>query len=65
MASSNKGRSEYSRGSGEDYINPDGQPRTLSVSERARLMRRDGLRPDVATGLSTPEDPHEDGIRLD
>lgn len=64
MAPNNKGRSEYGRGSDGDHITPHGQARTLSVSERARLMRRDGLRPDEVAGLSTPEDPHEYGIRI-
>lgn len=64
MAPNDKGRSEYGRGGDGDYVTPHGQPRVLSVSERARLMRRDGLRPDEVAGLSTPEDPHEYGIRI-
>ncbi|MDH6237902.1 hypothetical protein [Cryobacterium sp. CG_9.6] len=38
-------RSEFQGQAGPQYPRPDGTPRGLSVSERARLLRREGMRP--------------------
>lgn len=52
-ASGSTDRSEYQGEAGPQYLRPDGTPRGLSVGERARLLRREGLRPG-AVGTSRP-----------
>ncbi|MGS0561462.1 hypothetical protein [Microbacterium aurugineum] len=55
-----QGRSEYQGERGPKYRTPDGQPRALSVAERAQAMRRSGL----ADSLPNGTDPEEYGERL-
>lgn len=53
-------RSEYQGERGPQYRTPDGQPRALSVAERARLMRSAGIN----DRLPNSTDPEEHGERL-
>ena len=53
-------RSEYQGERGSQYRTPDGQPRALSVAERARLMRSAG----IADSLPNGEDQEEYGQRF-
>lgn len=57
-------RSEMGRGRGGDYVTPAGQPRKLSTSERARLLRSAGMQSETDVGRGSPEDPREYGIRI-
>lgn len=52
------GRSEYG-GDGDNLLDPNGQPRTLSTGERARALRMAGLRADE------PAQQIDPGERLD
>lgn len=52
--------SEYGGGDGMNVYTPAGQPRELSVAERARLMRSAG----IADNLPNGTDPEEYGQRL-
>lgn len=52
--------SEYGGGDGMNLRTPAGQPRELSVAERARLMRSAG----IADSLPNGTDPEEYGQRL-
>jgi hypothetical protein len=47
----NQGRSEYGRAGDGDRVRPDGTPRQLSTSERARAVRAAGMRPSTDTDL--------------
>jgi hypothetical protein len=63
----NDHRSEYAGDSGPNYLTPDGAPRTLSVAERARLMRSAGMRPgepESPRELEREFTPSEYGIRV-
>ncbi|MEV7797485.1 hypothetical protein AB0O14_00195 [Microbacterium foliorum] len=53
-------RSEYQGERGQQYRTPAGQPRDLSVGERARLMRSAGITDSLPNGT----DPEEYGERL-
>ena len=46
-----RGRSEYGRAGDGNRIKPNGLPRPLSTSERARAVRSAGLRPNADTDL--------------
>ncbi len=46
-----RGRSEYGRAGDGNRIKPNGLPRPLSTSERARAVRSAGLRPNTDTDL--------------
>ena len=42
--------SEYGGRDGSNYITPTGTPRSLSVGQRARLLRSEGLNPGSPLG---------------
>lgn len=48
-------------GGGHRYRTPDGLPRSLDTSERARLMRRSGIRDAIEP---PPGEPFEMGERV-
>lgn len=47
--------SEYGGRDGSNYIRPDRTPRSLSVGERARLLRTAGLNPDSGNPAMDPD----------
>ncbi|MEI3843904.1 MULTISPECIES: hypothetical protein [unclassified Microbacterium] len=55
-------RSEYAGGGGPQYRTPAGAPRDLSVGERARLLRREGIANQATP--THPDEPMDYGERL-
>lgn len=54
--------SEYGGGDARNYRTPDGSLRPLSTTERAQLLRREGI--NDSAGPTDLEEPYEYGDRV-